>query len=204
MRPFNVVLLTALCKGTPSSSPGGYGTGACSTIPNYAIGGPDLKFFPGTFTAAECCSLCPAVKGCGAYTTNVTGCALKADTTGLKPLANSTSGNSAPATPTPPPPAPTPPLPPPPSPPTPKCLHGGKWDAAFQVCIMCAGAWIGTTCQTWNATVPEATLLAQMTAFGKNSQDQLDDQKALNPMCRQSQQCAGWGAGKPGFTQRIG
>jgi hypothetical protein len=105
----------------PAPTPAPAPTPNCTVLPNLSIALPDLKFYPGPFPPNLCCDLCSSFPGCGAFTANASGCALKSSTTKLEPSAGSTSGinpNPLPAKPTPAPaPKPTP------SPPGP-CLPG--------------------------------------------------------------------------------
>jgi hypothetical protein len=52
--------------------------GKCTIIgQNVAITTPDIHFFPSKFSVDTCCDLCAAYPGCGAFTLNASGCALK-------------------------------------------------------------------------------------------------------------------------------
>jgi hypothetical protein len=52
--------------------------GKCTIIgQNVAITTPDIHFFPSKFSVDTCCDLCTDYPGCGAFTLNASGCALK-------------------------------------------------------------------------------------------------------------------------------
>lgn len=73
------------------------------------------------------------------------------------------------------------------------CQHGGIPDAGCTQCTGCLGAWSGKQCDTWDVTVPADTLLSQLNTIFSAAQAMLDSQAPLHPLCKQSQECAGWG-----------
>lgn len=73
------------------------------------------------------------------------------------------------------------------------CQHGGSPDANCTQCTGCLGAWGGKQCDQWNSSVPLDTLLSQLETIFSGAQAMLNAEAPLNPLCRQSQECAGWG-----------
>lgn len=73
------------------------------------------------------------------------------------------------------------------------CKHGGTPNAACSACVGCLGAWSGPNCTSWNSSVPLESLLASFATLANASQAALDSQLPLKPLCRQSQECIGWG-----------
>ena len=69
---------------------------ACTTVlANFTLVGPSLETYAGAFDPASCCSLCQDFEGCAAFIVNSSGCALKADTSGLTPMSGSTTGTNS-------------------------------------------------------------------------------------------------------------
>jgi predicted outer membrane repeat protein len=67
--------------------------GKCTIIgQNVGITTPDIHFFPSHFSVDTCCDLCTDYPGCGAFSLNASGCALKKDGSGLKAATGVTSG----------------------------------------------------------------------------------------------------------------
>jgi hypothetical protein len=49
-------------------------------------------------------------------------------------------------------------------------------------------------CNKWDPSVPIDVQLRKLEVVGNQSQAQLDSQSSLNPLCKQHNECAGWGA----------
>jgi hypothetical protein len=73
------------------------------------------------------------------------------------------------------------------------CKHGGVINNATQICEGCLGAWSGKLCDQWDSSIPLSQLMDGLDAVAQQSQQQLDQQIQYNPLCRQSQECVGWG-----------
>jgi hypothetical protein len=50
------------------------------------------------------------------------------------------------------------------------------------------------SCETWNTNITTAAQLEKLEFIGNQSQTQLNSELPLKPMCKQNQECAGWGA----------
>ena len=74
-----------------------------------------------------------------------------------------------------------------------KCAHGGVPDAACTVCQGCHGGWGGKLCDTWNPAFPSSSVQQQLANLRNTSQDALLKSLAYNPICKQGQECVGWG-----------
>ena len=74
-----------------------------------------------------------------------------------------------------------------------KCEHGGTPNAACNKCDGCLGAWGGKLCDTWDGSVPIATLMSKLYAITNATQKMLDAQAQFNPVCKQDYECVGWG-----------
>jgi hypothetical protein len=67
-------VLSSVSAGTLETS----SDGKCTIIgQNVAITTPDIQFLPSHFSVDTCCDLCADYPGCGAFTLNASGCALK-------------------------------------------------------------------------------------------------------------------------------
>ena len=74
-----------------------------------------------------------------------------------------------------------------------KCLHGGTPDAKCTTCVGCRGAWSGKLCDAWNATFSNATVAAQLVTLKTASLKSLQTSLKYHPICKQAQECVGWG-----------
>ena len=73
------------------------------------------------------------------------------------------------------------------------CVHGGTPDAGCTTCEGCRGAWGGKLCDAWNASFPASSVQLQLSALKNASQAALQASLKYNPICRQGQECVGWG-----------
>ena len=73
-----------------------------------------------------------------------------------------------------------------------KCTHGGVPDATCTTCQGCRGAWGGNLCDTW-AAADKGKAQQQLTTLQNVSQNALLKSLAYNPICKQGQECVGWG-----------
>ena len=74
-----------------------------------------------------------------------------------------------------------------------KCTHGGVADTACTVCQGCRGGWGGKLCETWDPAFPPSSVQQQLTSLKTTSQNALLKSLEYNPICRQGQECVGWG-----------
>jgi len=74
------------------------------------------------------------------------------------------------------------------------CKHGGYPNAKCTACEGCLGAWTGTTCEVWDDKVPLGELQAKFNTLVNASQRAYEATLPYNPLCRQFQECVGWGA----------
>lgn len=74
-----------------------------------------------------------------------------------------------------------------------KCKHGGSPNRQCNKCTGCLGAWGGKLCGTYDASVPQSTLMRKLDQIASASQSALDSQKHFNPVCKQGHECVGWG-----------
>ena len=73
------------------------------------------------------------------------------------------------------------------------CEHGGEPNAACTTCQGCRGAWGGKLCDAWNASFPASSVQLQLSALKNASQAALQESLKYSPICRQGQECVGWG-----------
>lgn len=74
------------------------------------------------------------------------------------------------------------------------CQHGGTANANGTSCVNCLGAWSGQYCEKWDESIPVSAVLAKLDVIANNSLSMLKAQEQYNPLCRQGQECVGWGA----------
>ncbi len=81
------------------------------------------------------------------------------------------------------------------------CKHGSAPNKGCTACEGCKGAWSGKLCDTWDKSVPIATLMAKLAHIKNASQNMLNAQAPFKPVCKQGHECVGWGVdgvtGKP-------
>jgi len=73
------------------------------------------------------------------------------------------------------------------------CVHGGAPDKGCTTCEGCRGAWGGKLCDTWNASFPASSVQLQLSALKNASQAALQESLKYTPICKQGQECVGWG-----------
>ena len=84
------------------------------------------------------------------------------------------------------------------------CAHAGVMNSTSGKCIDCAGAWTGDHCDVYNINISVAEQVTMINAIANQSLAMLKAQAIDNPLCKQGNECAGWGAIERGEGARPG